>query len=131
MQLFPSASVYKPSLPSRDAPRASPVRCELASTPGGISETPAARLPGPPWGEENDTYPVVASLNDRWRVIVCKNSIQWVLQQRRGGRNHWRGRSYCLTREALIRCSHEHAGTIAGDALVILLRLPERIEVRQ
>ena len=85
---------------------------------------PAAR-----WGEENDTYPAVAALNDRWRVIVCKNSIQWILQRRRSGPNSWRGRSFCCTREALIRCVREHAGQIGGDALVILLRLPERIGV--
>jgi hypothetical protein len=113
-----------------DAPHANGIAAQGASSPGGVAETPAARLPGPPWGEENDAYPVVASLNERWRVIVCKNSIQWVLQQRRGGRNHWRGRSYCRTREALIRCSHEHAGTIDAIALVILLRLPARIEVQ-
>ena len=78
-------------------------------------------------GEENDAYPVVATLNCRWRVIVCKNSIQWILQTRRGGPDSWRGRSFCRTREALVRCARQHAGEIAADALVILLRLPERI----
>jgi hypothetical protein len=76
-------------------------------------------------GEENDDYPTVAILNDRWRVVVCRNSIQWILQKR-GGPNHWRGRYFCRTREVLIRCAREHAGEIGGDALVILLRRPER-----
>jgi hypothetical protein len=77
-------------------------------------------------GEEND-YLAVAALNDGWRVIVCKNSIQWILQRRRAGPDSWRGRSFCCTREALVRCARQHAGDIAADALVILLRLPERI----
>jgi len=81
-------------------------------------------------GEENDTYPVVATLNGRWRIIVCKNSIQWILQTRRGGPDSWRGRSYCCTREALVRCARQHAAQLGGDALAILLRLPERIGAR-
>ena len=88
----------------------------------------AARLPAPLVGEENDDYaPLIASLNDAWRVIVCKNSLQWVLQQRRGARNHWRGSAFCCTREALLRNVRERGGEIGGDALVILLKLPERI----
>jgi hypothetical protein len=78
-------------------------------------------------GEENDTYPAIATLNNRWRIIVCRNSIQWILQARGGGPNSWRGRSFCRTRDALIQCAQDHAGDIAGGALVILLRLPERI----
>ena len=32
------------------------------------------RLPVAWQGEEKDTYPVVATLNGRWRVIACRNS---------------------------------------------------------
>jgi hypothetical protein len=77
-------------------------------------------------GEESDSYPTVAILNDRWRVIVCKNSIQWVLQKRRSSPNGWRGHWFCRTSEALLRGVRKYAGDIGGDALVILLRLPER-----
>jgi hypothetical protein len=66
-------------------------------------------------------------LNDRWRVIACKNSIQWILQRRRGGVDQWRGYWFCRTREALLRGAREHAGPIDGVALAVLLRLPERI----
>jgi hypothetical protein len=90
--------------------------------------TPARRL-----AESDDQYPgVVAVLNRRCRVIRCRAGIQWIIQRRHGPetglRAIWDSRSYCRTREALIRCSHEHAvGTIDPIALVILLRLPARI----
>lgn len=45
----------------------------------------------------DDYHRVVAVLNDRWRVIECRDGIQWVLQRRgspetiRG--DDWRSRS--------------------------------------
>ena len=97
--------------------------------PAAISPVPC--LPVAPGPEESDTYlHVTAVLNAGWRVISCRDGLQWILQRRAGqrqGRPRWEGRSFCCTREALVRCAREHAGDIAADALVILLRLPERI----
>jgi hypothetical protein len=85
-------------------------------------------LSGRSRAEENDDYPVVAALNPAWRVIACKHSLQWILQHRRGGPDSWRGEWFCRTREALVRGVRMHtgdAGLLPGDALVVLLRLPE------
>jgi hypothetical protein len=88
----------------------------------------ARHLPRSLRGEESDDYHhAIAVLNDRWRVIACKNRIQWILQKRRGEQSRWRSRYFCRTREGLIACAHEYAAPIGGDGLVILLRLPERI----
>jgi hypothetical protein len=57
-------------------------------------------------------------------VVACKNNIQWILQVRRG--NRWHGKYFFRTREGLVLLAREYAGEISGDALVILLRLPER-----
>jgi len=72
------------------------------------SEPVLTRLPEPKKGglnrlkEEAGEYPnVVLQLNDRWRVIVCKDGTQWVLQCKRGDR--WSGDSYCRTRDGLFR----------------------------
>ncbi len=48
---------------------------------------------------------VIAVLSDQWRVIVCKDAIQWILQRRKrgGAERPWRGSGYCRTRQALIR----------------------------
>jgi hypothetical protein len=112
-------------------------RATARQVPSGPPDSPlipksgksaTAHLSGPTGGEESDTYPrVVAKLNDRWRVITCKSSIQWILQRRRGGADHWRGYWFCRTKEALIRGARHYAGEIHGDALAVLLRLPERI----
>ena len=82
--------------------------------------------------ESDDSYPgALAVLNSSWRVIQCRHGIQWILQYRNRAetvaRHGWRGRSYCRTKEALIRCCDEHAGQINPAARMTLLGLPERI----
>ena len=92
----------------------------------------ATFLPRSTRPESSDDYPdVVAVLTSRWRVIECSHGIQWILQFR--GRietmamSRWRGRSYCHTRDALIRCCHAHAGQIEPSARNVLAELPARI----
>jgi hypothetical protein len=39
-----------------------------------------------------------------YRVILCKDSIQWILQRQKGGPGAaWRALGYCATHEALMR----------------------------
>jgi hypothetical protein len=75
---------------------------------------------------------VIARLNDNWRVIECRDRIQWILQHRGSPKtprkDDWRGRSYCRTAEALIRCTRDHAGDVHPVAASILAELPARIE---
>lgn len=83
--------------------------------------------------ESDDDYgAIVCRLNDRWRVIECRDAIQWILQKcasaagtHAGAR--WTSRSYCRTREALKAVCARHAGDIAPDARAVLDGLPERI----
>ena len=57
--------------------------------------------------ESDDNYhDVVAQLAPRWRVIVCKDHLQWIIQKRTAEPLHagvWRGVSYPTTRNSLIR----------------------------
>lgn len=72
---------------------------------------------------------VVARLNARWRVIECKDQIQWILQRRDAGRSHgarWRGQSYCLTRAVLIRLCGSLDEASDPNALRTLEALPDR-----
>jgi hypothetical protein len=100
--------------------------------PGGVPAP--AREPAPAAvrtrGDEGaDSYPaVVAVLNVRWRVIECRNCIQWILQARkdRSGRP-WRGDSYCTARAALLRCIAERAGACDSDALQQIAAFPDSI----
>jgi hypothetical protein len=81
--------------------------------------------------ESDAAYPNL-QLNNRWRVIVCRDGIQWVLQYRNRAetvsRSDWRGRAYCRTREALIRCCRAYSGEIDPAAAAELQTLPGRID---
>ena len=49
---------------------------------------------------------VVVQLAPRWRVIVCKDYLQWIIQKRTAETLHrgvWRGQSYVTNRKSLIR----------------------------
>ena len=75
---------------------------------------------------------VVAVRNGRWRVIVCRDAIQWILQlgKSNGHGTAWRDRSYCRTKSALKRICAQHVGEIEPFAFTILNALPNRIEDR-
>jgi hypothetical protein len=81
----------------------------------------------------DDYHGFVAQLNPNWRVVECRDRIQWILQ-RRGSpktsrRDDWRGRSYCRTRQALLRCAREYAGPVEPAAAAILTALPMRSDL--
>jgi hypothetical protein len=72
---------------------------------------------------------VIVHLNDRHRVILCRDGVQWILQRRISNlADGWRGRSFCRTKEALLRCIKENAGRVPSDALAILDALPDWAE---
>jgi len=81
--------------------------------------------------ETADDYPhIVARLSDKWRVILCPAGIQWILQKRDTGNapsTGWRGVSYCVTREALVRLCGGLESPVDPSALLILAALPEHI----
>lgn len=80
--------------------------------------------------ETSDDYSgVIAHLCARHRVIVCKDAIQWILQQRKNGgaERPWRGVAYIRTRNALVRVSANLCGRIDPAAVAILAALPDVI----
>lgn len=82
--------------------------------------------------ESDDGYqPVVAVLADRWRVIVCRDGIQWILQYRASSetarRTEWKGARYLRTRNGLIAACDMSVPEIRASARSILQALPERI----
>lgn len=78
----------------------------------------------------DDYQDEIVRLNDRWRVIVCKDGIQWILQRRDAGGSHaarWRGRSYATTRKALMRLCGSLCEAPDEIAMVAIALLPERL----
>lgn len=80
----------------------------------------------------DDYCGLVVQINADWRVIECRDRIQWILQRRgspkKPRRNDWRGRSFCRSREALIRCTREYVGPIDPGIAAFLAALPAWIE---
>ena len=69
---------------------------------------------------------VIVQFAPRWRVIVCKDHLQWIIQKRSAEtlhRGEWRGHSYVTSRNSLISlCASlgllsDHALRAALDAL--------------
>ena len=101
--------------------------------------------PPPPWGvkysvpglgnetrkETSDFYSgVIAVLTSRWRVINCKNGIQWILQKRTAEPWHdgiWRGQSYFTNRDALLEACASRELLSDEKACALLNALPDLI----
>lgn len=80
--------------------------------------------------EASDDYNrVVAVLNENWRIIECRDRIQWILQHRgspeKSRKDDWRGRSYCGTAKVLQQRAYQHAGRIDALAQERLRSLPD------
>ena len=86
-----------------------------------VTEPPSHR-------ERDDGYKgVVAQLTTRWRVIVCKDGMQWIVQQKESSHGGpWRGVSYHTNRDGLLRACGS-LETASRGALEALAALPEFI----
>jgi hypothetical protein len=124
---------------TRKPPFATPAITQSGdSGPGLATDSPAAEmrpLDAPKRvnrHESSDSYSdVVAVPNPKWRVIRCRDGVQWILQccdTLKPDVGLWRGRSYCRTREALLRVCAAHAGQIDPTAAAVLAALPDWIE---
>ena len=76
------------------------------SIPPRLLQSTGVAVTAPPSHRERDDHykGVVAQLAPRWRVIICKDGIQWIVQQKESSHGGpWRGVSYHTHREGLIR----------------------------
>ena len=59
--------------------------------------------------ERDDNYPgVIVQLDPRWRIIECRDAIQWIIQKRSAeplNPGYWLGASYLTDRNKLIELS--------------------------
>ena len=81
--------------------------------------------------ERDDNYSkVIIQLAPRWRIIECRNALQWIIQHRSSkllNRGHWLGVSYHTSRNKLIKVSTDL--NLLSDASMkdVLDSLPETI----
>lgn len=96
------------------------------------SEQPVRPTPAPNTTEKSDDYYNVAlRINDKWRVIVCPDGIQWILQYRKGtyqGKPAWRAKLFIRSKCGLRNHIRELIGDIPDDANLILELFPDWIK---
>ena len=84
------------------------------------------RLPSGSHRESDDDYAGVLHRLDRWRVAICRDRLQHLLQRRRPGNpgvgTAWDSVAYCVTLAALLR----HWRRDTGDAGEFVELLPGR-----
>ena len=84
--------------------------------------------------ERDDSYSkVIIQLAPRWRIIECRNALQWIIQHRSSkllNRGHWLGVSYPTSRNKLIEVST--GLNLLSDASMkdVLAGLPETFSQR-
>ena len=66
---------------------------------------------------------VVAILAPGWRVILCKDGLQWIVQHKGAGKD-WRSLRFCASRAGLLD-SLRLASAVSPEARRIIAALPE------
>jgi hypothetical protein len=103
-----------------DAANAS-VREQSPPLSGADARQPGAKRPAHP------SIRLVSQLDEAWRVV--DDPLQWILQRRKGNprskNSGWDGRSFCRTRDALLRCIREYCGVVDAKALANVQSLPD------
>ena len=100
------------------------------SIPPRLHQTTGVAVTAPPsHRERDDAYRnVVAQLAPRWRVIVCKDGIQWILQRKEASHGGpWRGVSYHTNRDGLLGACGSLNLLSDANSTEILGELPEHI----
>ena len=96
--------------------------------PSGVLEPPV--LVDDTHREISEFYTgVITYLNPRWRVIICKDGIQFILQYRSSkhlNKGMWLGKSYPTTRDALGSICSSRGLLSDPNARAVLEALPEQ-----
>ena len=101
---------------------------KIAPPPRGVKHSVAS--PGNDTRRETSDFysQVIAFLAPRWRVVTCRNDIQWILQKRTAEPMHegiWRGQSYYTSRDALLEACASRELLSDPQAAAVLEALPE------
>ena len=74
--------------------------------------------------EQQQDYPyVVVNIRTHFRLIECRDHIQWILQRRDKNKERWRGISYFMFKKSMVRVFHKQ-----GLDAHLLKTLPEHFE---
>lgn len=98
-------------------------------TPPSLEPKGADMQMPPSYAERDDAYVnVILVLSPRWRLIICKNGRQYVLQRRSSKTPNvgvWIGKSHNMTKAGLILSGSQLGLLKTIDVIEGLLALPE------
>ncbi|WP_155924251.1 hypothetical protein [Mesorhizobium sp. L2C066B000] len=98
----------------------------------GSPDQAVGPVDGPDNRERSDAYRHVAFHIDKtWRVIVCPDGIQWILQKRKGnldGRPAWNAVRFCRTKSGLCGAIRDKVGGVSPEIEAQLAQLPDWVE---
>ena len=77
---------------------------------------------------DNNYADIVVQLAPRYRVIVCPQGLQWIVQEKEASREGpWRAEGYYTTRDSLLNAC-EKLGFLSGpNAEAVLHALPDHV----
>lgn len=80
--------------------------------------------------ERDEHYPHVIYQFEKWRVILCRDHIQWIIQraEKRHGQREWTGKTYHRTSKSLCRVWPHLSGDLVG-AEHLRHALPQRFQL--
>jgi len=94
---------------------------------GGILEGVCENMPS--HRERDDHYSrIVAQPGPRWRIILCRDGLQWIIQKKEASHaGPWRAEGYYTYRESLIKACGTLGLLSDAGTEAVLHALPERI----
>lgn len=102
-------------------PRNTPPR-SAQSTGGANTKTPSHRE------RDHDYAYLVVQLAPRYRVILCPQGLQWIIQEKEASRSgHWRAKSYHTSRDSLLSASGRLGLLSDPNVEAVLHALPDHV----
>ena len=77
--------------------------------------------------ERDDAYlGTIVQFSPRWRLVLCKDQMQWIIQKKESSRRgDWRGRQYLTCKDSVLKASGSLGLLCDPKVKAVLYALPE------
>lgn len=78
--------------------------------------------------ERDDAYVgTIVQFDPRWRLILCKDQTQWIIQKKESShRGFWRGKQYLTCKDSVLKASRSLGLLSDPKVKAVLHALPKR-----
>lgn len=73
---------------------------------------------------------IVLMISSKWRIIECRQGLQWIIQKCQGiryGTTRWEGKKYFISRDGLVTACQRLNLNLDTDTNLVLKELPKYI----